>query len=247
MDSTIDFETCRAYLNDDSDPTYRALNSRSSESIHLRSRVPSLTSGKLIFAPTMRGLTATDGNSDNPFGFENCRVYLHGTNADTGEPIYDVRDYPDILDRSGAMRYGSIDHYFWGNYFVAESGRVLWADCYLKADQHLITGAYTVFTDAFYKCWYIVATGTIGVQSTTLPRNYWLGSKPAYGHNFTKVYPTFLMPSKVKKLLTPLLDCKTPASAVARLILTEIDGFPDDLTWRLENRRIEAGEYWGLL
>ena len=174
-------------------------------------------------------------------------MYLHGTNATTGEPIYDVRDYPDILDRSGTMRYGSIDLYFWGNYFVAESGRVLRADCYLKADPHLITGAYTVFTNAFYKCWYIVATGTVDGQSTTQPRNYWLGSKPAYGHNCTKVYPTFLMPSKVKKLLTPLLDCKTPASAVARLILTEIDGFPDDLTWRLENRRVEAGEYWGAL
>lgn len=177
--------------------------------------------------------------------FENCRVYMHGQNANTGEPIYDVRDYPDILGRSGTMKYGSIEHYFWGNYFVSESGQVLWADCYLKADSHLITGAYDVYVNAPSHIWAVSATGQCG--GAGLPRNYWIGSRPPFLHNITKVPVTFIKPSRLKKLLAPLEDCHTPARAVASLILGHLAELPDDVVWQIENDRHDfARKWWGI-
>lgn len=171
-----------------------------------------------------------------------CHIKPAYVDMNTYELVCDVRDHPDVFERRNGGQYGSIDHYFWGTYYVSECGALLWADCYLKADAHRITGSYTVFWNAHLKTWYVGATGIVPAQGG-LPRNIWLGSNPPFGHNFTRVPVTFIVPSHLRKLLKPLLKCKTPAKDLAQIILDDIDRFPSDLIWQLENGRCD-GSFW---
>ena len=175
--------------------------------------------------------------------FPKYRTYDAWTHAETGERVYHVRDYPEIGDAFECTPRGSVPDYCWGDYDITESGELLSADCYIKADGHLILGSYTLFALAPSRLWYMRATGQAG--GCYLPRNYWLGSTPPYGHDFTSVPPTLICPSKVRKLLAPLMKCDGPARLAAEYVLADMDTWDGMLIYELENRRHD-GSFWGL-
>lgn len=177
--------------------------------------------------------------------FEPYRTYNAWTHAETGERVYHVKDYPEIGDAFDPTPRGSVPGYCGGDYTITESGELLSADCYIKADGHLILGSYTLFVLAPSRLWYMRATGQ--VSGTSLPRSYWLGSTPPFGHSFTKVPPTFIPPSKVRRLLAPLERCDGPARLAAEYVLADLGTWDDGLIWSLENKRGEApAKFFGL-
>ena len=176
--------------------------------------------------------------------FPKCRTYDAWTHAVTGERVYHVKDYPEIGDGFDLTPRGSVPDYCGGDYAITESGELLSADCYIKADGHLIQGSYTLFALAPSRLWYMRATGQAG-GAGTVPRNYWLGSTPPFGHNFTTVPPTLIYPSKVRKLLAPLERCDGPARLAAEYVLADMDAWDGMLIYELENRR-HNGSFWGL-
>lgn len=172
-----------------------------------------------------------------------CRKRLHGANYMTGELIYHVKDYPALEDRGGSMPYGSVPDYCWGDYHITEHGDLLRADCVIRADKLLIIGPYSLLVDPCSRLWYMHATGQ--TNGNYLPRNYWLGSTPPFGHNCTSVPPTLIYPSKVRKLLAPLMKCDGPARLAAEYVLADMDAWDGMLIYELENRRHD-GSFWGL-
>lgn len=175
--------------------------------------------------------------------FEQCRTYCEWTHAVTGERVMHIKDYPETGDCFDLTPRGSVPGYCGGDYAVTENGRLLMADCYIKADGHLILGSYTLFVLAPSRLWYMRATGQ--ASGTSLPRNYWLGSTPPFCHNLTHVPPTLIYPSKVRRLLAPLEKCDGPARLAARYILDDMDTWDGMLIYELENRRHD-GSFWGL-
>lgn len=168
--------------------------------------------------------------------YPECRIKYSHIHPDLGEAVYHVKDYPEI----GA---GKAPVYFHGDYVITESKKLLIADCVLKADSHLIIGAYDVMVNIPLNFWYIHSVGTVGFTTNNLPKNWWIGSKNAYGWNYTKVPPTIILPSKVRRLLGSLLDEETPAALVADHILSDLASWDSTLIYELENGR-HNGSFW---
>lgn len=170
--------------------------------------------------------------------FEQYRTYNAWTHAETGERVYHVKDYPEIGDAFDCHPRGSVPDYCWGDYVITENRVLLSAYCYIKADGHLIYGNYTLFVLAPSRQWYLRATGL--ASGTSLPRNYWLGSTLPFVQKFTKVPTTIIYPSKVRELLAPLEKCDGPARLAAEYVLADLDTWPYEVVYALENNRHRA-------
>ena len=177
--------------------------------------------------------------------FEQCRTYDAWTHAVTGERVMHIKDYPEIGDCFDLTPRGSVPGYCGGDYAITENGRLLMADCYIKADSHIIIGSYSMFVLEPSRLWYMHATGQVSGIGSNLPRNYWIGSREPFGHNFTTIPPTLICPSKVRRLLAPLEKCDGPARLAARYVLDDMDTWDGMLIYELENRRHD-GSFWGL-
>lgn len=176
--------------------------------------------------------------------FEQYRTYCEWTHAVTGERVMHIKDYPEIGDCFDLTPRGSVPGYCGGDYAITESGELLMADCYIKADSHIIIGSYSLFVLAPRGIWFILAVGQVSGIGSNLPRNYWIGSREPFCHNLTHVPPTLIYPSKVRRLLAPLEKCDGPARLAARYILDDMDTWDGMLIYELENRRHD-GSFWG--
>lgn len=149
------------------------------------------------------------------------------------EKEWHVSDYPDPMDAFDVTPRGSVPGYCWGDYRITESGVLQYADCRLRADGHIIIGDYSLFV--LRPAWYLRATGH--PRPSYIARNYWLGSTPPVVHDYSPAPPTYILPSKVRRLLAPLEKCDGPARLVANLVLADLDTWPYEVIYELENKR----------
>lgn len=157
------------------------------------------------------------------------------------EQVWHVKDYPDICGAVSEAPQGSAPGYCWGDYRITESGVLMGADCIIHTGSPmLLAGQYHLLIMPWLRAWYLRAAGSVSESSRFCARNYWLGSAPPYGHDFSSAYPTFIPPSKVRRLLSPLEECDGPARLAAEYVLSDLGTWDDDLIWCLENKRGDA-------
>lgn len=174
------------------------------------------------------------------------------------EQEWHVSDYPDFMDALDVTPLGSVPGYCWGDYWITESGALQsaycrlradehiipgalqYADCRLRADGHIILGDYSLFV--WRPAWYLRAAGH--PRPPYVARNYWLGSTPPVGHDYSPAPPTYILPSKVRRLLAPLEKCDGPARLVAEFVLADLDTWPYEVIYELENKRHDGSFFF---
>lgn len=148
-------------------------------------------------------------------------------------PLFKQRDY---LYKFEPGYTSPIARGWAGDYVVTESGELRHADVSLYASVK-----YTLLIITSMNLWEISGTRPPEPTATT----YWLGSTPrqsSYAIN------RFLAPSKVRKLLAPMLKAKGPAKLAAEYVLADLDAWPEGLTYDLEDgRSSRVGSFWGVL